>query len=164
MLATELEQVVSAANVHLGRMSAGRYQLVRTDDAGHAGRQAGLDLAVLDSHTGRQRPATTLSGGEQFQASLALALGLADVVGNTADASAAGFDALFVDEGFGSLDADALDLAIGALDELRGHGRMVAVVTHVEALKSALPVGVEVSARPDGGGSTLSARPVAAPT
>jgi exonuclease SbcC len=156
VLATELDRVAAAANVHLGRMSAGRYQLTRTDDAGHAGKQAGLDLAVVDSHTGRQRPTTTLSGGEQFQASLALALGLADVVGNTEGASAAGFEALFVDEGFGALDPDALDLAISALDELRGGGRAVGVITHVEALKAALPVGVEVRPRADGHGSTLT--------
>jgi exonuclease SbcC len=155
VLATELDRVAAAANVHLTRMSAGRYQLLRTDDAGHAGKQAGLDLAVLDSHTGRQRPTTTLSGGEQFEASLSLALGLADVVGNTAGASAAGFDALFVDEGFGSLDPDALDLAISALDELRDGGRVVGVITHVEALKAALPIGVEVRPRTDGNGSTL---------
>lgn len=156
VLATELDCVASAANVHLTRMTAGRYQLTRTDDAGHAGKQAGLDLAVLDSHTGRERPTTTLSGGEQFQASLALALGLADVVGNAEGASAAGFEALFIDEGFGSLDADALDLAIGALDELRGGGRAVGVITHVEALKAALPVGVEVRPRADAHGSTLT--------
>jgi exonuclease SbcC len=156
VLATELDRVAAAANVHLARMSAGRYQLERTDDAGHAGKQAGLDLAVVDSHTGRQRPTTTLSGGEQFQASLALALGLADVVGNTEAASAAGFEALFVDEGFGALDPDALDLAIAALDELRGGGRAVGVITHVEALKAALPVGIDVRPRPDGHGSTLS--------
>jgi exonuclease SbcC len=155
VLATELDRVAAAANVHLTRMSAGRYQLTRTDDAGHAGKQAGLDLAVIDSHTGRQRPTTTLSGGEQFQASLALALGLADVVGNTEGASAAGFEALFVDEGFGALDPDALDLAISALDELRGGGRAVGVITHVEALKAALPVGIEVRPRADAHGSTL---------
>jgi exonuclease SbcC len=158
VLATELDRVAAAANVHLARMSAGRYQLTRTDDAGHAGKQAGLDLAVIDSHTGRQRPTTTLSGGEQFQASLALALGLADVVGNTESASAAGFEALFVDEGFGALDPDALDLAIAALDELRGGGRAVGVITHVEALKAALPVGIDVRPRPDGHGSTLGVR------
>jgi exonuclease SbcC len=156
VLATELDRVAAAANVHLSRMTAGRYQLTRTDDAGHAGKQAGLDLAVIDSHTGRQRPTTTLSGGEQFQASLALALGLADVVGNTAGASAAGFEALFVDEGFGALDPDALDLAISALDELRGGGRAVGVITHVEALKAALPVGIEVRPRADAHGSTLT--------
>jgi exonuclease SbcC len=138
-------------------MSNGRYQLQRTDDAGHRAKQAGLDLAVLDSHTGRARPPATLSGGEQFQASLALALGLADVVSLGGTGSGRRFEALFVDEGFGSLDPDALDQAVEALHQIHAGGRMVGVVTHVEAMKQQLPIGVEVHRRPDGRGSTLRA-------
>jgi len=157
VLAGELERVTAAANVHLARMSNGRYQLQRTDDAGHRAKQAGLDLAVLDSHTGRARPPATLSGGEQFQASLALALGLADVVSLGGTGSGRRFEALFVDEGFGSLDPDALDQAVEALHQIHAGGRMVGVVTHVEAMKQQLPIGVEVHRRPDGRGSTLRA-------
>jgi len=156
VLAGELEQVTEAANVHLARMTAGRYQLLRTDDAGHRAKQAGLDLTVLDSHTGRARPPATLSGGEQFQASLALALGLADVVSAGGVASGRRFEALFVDEGFGSLDPEALDQAVDALHQIHAAGRMVGVITHVEAMKQQLPTGIEVRRRPDGRGSTIA--------
>lgn len=155
VLAGELEQVTEAANVHLARMTSGRFQLLRTDDAGHRAKQAGLDLAVLDSHTGRARPPATLSGGEQFQASLALALGLADVVSAGGVASGRRFEALFVDEGFGSLDPEALDQAVDALHQIHATGRMVGVITHVEAMKQQLPTGIEVRRRTDGRGSTV---------
>jgi exonuclease SbcC len=157
VLAGELERVTEAANVHLARMTNGRYQLRRTDDAGRRNKQAGLDLAVLDSHTGRARPPATLSGGEQFQASLALALGLADVVSRGGVGSGRRFEALFVDEGFGSLDPSALDQAVDALHQIHASGRMVGVITHVEAMKQQLPTGVEVRLRSDGRGSTLLA-------
>jgi DNA repair protein SbcC/Rad50 len=155
VLAGELERVSEAANVHLQRMTGGRYRLLRSDTAEHGGRRAGLDLRVHDSHTGRERPPASLSGGEQFQASLALALGLADVVSQGGSGSGRVFEALFVDEGFGSLDAEALDDAIDALHQLRATGRMIGVITHVEAMKQQLPVGIEVRRRPDGVGSTL---------
>jgi exonuclease SbcC len=155
VLAGELERVTEAANVHLGRMTNGRFRLQRTDDAGHRAKQAGLDLSVFDSHTGRARPPATLSGGEQFQASLALALGLADVVSLGGVGSGRRFEALFVDEGFGSLDPDALDQAVDALHQIHASGRMVGVITHVEAMKQQLPTGIEVVPRSDGRGSTL---------
>jgi DNA repair protein SbcC/Rad50 len=154
VLAHELDRVTAMANVHLGRMTAHRYRLQRVDAAGGRGR-TGLDLVVLDAHTGRSRATSTLSGGEQFQASLALALGLADVVSHGGVSSGRSFDALFVDEGFGSLDPDALELAIDALQQLQATGRMVGAITHVEAMKQQLPVGIEVRHLADGGGSTL---------
>ncbi len=157
VLAGELERVTEAANVHLARMTGGRYRLERTDDAGARNRPAGLDLAVFDSHTGRSRSPGTLSGGEQFQASLALALGLADVVSLGGSGSGRRFEALFVDEGFGSLDPDALDQAVDALHQIRSSGRMVGVITHVEAMKQQLPIGIEAIRREDGRGSTLHA-------
>ena len=163
VLAGELDRVTAAANVHLARMTGGRYRLERTDQAGRGGRRAGLDLVVHDAHTGRGRAPATLSGGEQFQAALALALGLADVVSHGGTGTGRVFEALFVDEGFGSLDPDALDLAVDALHQLRSTGRMVGVITHVEALKQQLPTGVEVRRRPDGGGSTLAAGPAVRP-
>jgi exonuclease SbcC len=158
VLGGELDRVAAAATVHLAAMTSGRYRLERTDEAGHRGRQAGLDLRVFDSHTGRSRSTATLSGGEQFQASLALALGLADVVSQGGRGTGRVYECLFVDEGFGSLDPDALDQAIDTLDQLRAGGRLIGVITHVEAMKQTLPVGIEVRRRADDRGSTLVQR------
>jgi exonuclease SbcC len=153
VLAGELDRVTAAANHHLGVMTNHRYRLARNDTKG------GLTLEVFDSHTGRSRATTSLSGGEQFQASLSLALGLADVVSQGGTGSGKQFEALFVDEGFGSLDPDALDDAIEALGTLRATGRMVGAITHVEAMKQALHPGIVVSRLPDGKGSTLNVNP-----
>ncbi|MEY4338797.1 MAG: hypothetical protein RLZ14_647 [Actinomycetota bacterium] len=153
VLAAELDRVTAAANLHLGHMSNGRYRLTRK------GGKGGLDLQVFDAHTGRERATASLSGGEQFQASLSLALGLADVVSHGGTASGKQFEALFVDEGFGSLDPKALDDAIEALSLIQAGGRMVGAITHVEAMKERLHTGIEVKALPDGRGSTLSVNP-----
>ncbi|MEN9646960.1 MAG: hypothetical protein RL238_3629 [Actinomycetota bacterium] len=153
VLAGELDRVTAAANHHLGVMTNHRYRLSRNDTKG------GLTLEVFDSHTGRSRPTTSLSGGEQFQASLSLALGLADVVSHGGTGSGKQFEALFVDEGFGSLDPDSLDDAIEALGTLRATGRMVGAITHVEAMKQALHPGIVVTRLPDGKGSTLNVNP-----
>jgi exonuclease SbcC len=155
VLTAELERVTAAASERLLRMTAGRYRLQRTETAASGNKQAGLDLEVFDSHTGRTRATGTLSGGEQFQASLALALGLADVVSHGGTGSGNVYGTLFIDEGFGSLDPEALEQVIDTLDTLRDGGRMVGVITHVEAMKQALPIGIEVLRRPDGRGSTL---------
>lgn len=155
VLSAELDRVADAANVHLGTMTSDRYQLARAHEVLDGRTGGGLDLLVVDAHTGTTRRTTSLSGGERFQASLALALGLADVVTSGTAATARTIDALFVDEGFGSLDADALDQAIGALDRLRRHGRLIGIITHVEAMKAALPVGIEVRRLPGARGSTI---------
>lgn len=154
VLAHELERVTAQANVHLALMSGQRYQLRRVDQTSGQGK-AGLELVVFDAHTGRERPTSTLSGGEQFQASLSLALGLADVVSHGGVSSGRSYEALFVDEGFGSLDPDALEQAIATLAQLQATGRMVAAITHVEAMKLQLPVGIEVQRRSDGAGSRV---------
>ena len=159
VLGRELDRVTNAANVHLARMTGDRYSLRRSEIPDDARRLFGLDIEVFDSTTGRPRSTKSLSGGEQFQASLALALGLADVVSHGGTASGKRFEALFVDEGFGSLDPDALDLAISALDQLRASGRMVGAITHVETMKRELPVGIEVRRRANGRGSTLVVNP-----
>ena len=127
------EQVVVAANLRLDEMSAGKYQLVRTDSAARRDARVGLGLAVLDRHTGKERSPATLSGGETFYTSLALALGLTDVV--VAQAGGAQLDTLFIDEGFGTLDPDTLDDVMSVIDDLRGNGRVIGVVSHVPDLK-----------------------------
>ena len=154
VLAGELDRVTQAANVHLARMTSSRYTLRRV-----TGSRGGLTLEVFDAHTGRARNTASLSGGEQFQASLALALGLADVVSHGGAASGKQFEALFVDEGFGSLDSDALDDAMTALSMLQAAGRVVGAITHVEAMKERLHVGIEVKRLADGKGSTLVMHP-----
>ena len=155
VLGVELDRVVDAANGHLEEMTSGRYRLARVTDTTDARVATGLDLVVDDAYTGTSRRTTSLSGGERFQASLALALGLADVVTAGASATARTLDALFVDEGFGSLDAGALDQAIATLDRLRVHGRQIGVITHVEAMQSALPIGIRVERLPGEAGSRI---------
>jgi exonuclease SbcC len=159
VLARELDQVTNAANVHLRRMTASRFSLERADPSEDGRTTTGLDLRVRDANNGRTRATTSLSGGEQFQASLSLALGLADVVSLGGAGSGKQFEALFVDEGFGSLDPSALEEAIAALHQLQSSGRMVGAITHVEAMKQQLHVGIEVTRLADGSGSTLVVHP-----
>ncbi|WP_276329072.1 SbcC/MukB-like Walker B domain-containing protein, partial [Crossiella equi] len=151
VLAARLEEVAEAATHRLRRMSQGRYSFVHSDEAGPRGLRGGLGLDVLDDYSGQRRPAKTLSGGESFLASLSLALGLADVV--AAETGGAVLDTLFVDEGFGTLDADTLDLVMDTLDELRAGGRVVGLVSHVEELRTRIPTRLRV--RKARTGSTL---------
>jgi DNA repair protein SbcC/Rad50 len=151
VLAARLEEVAVAASRRLRRMSQGRYEFVHSDAAGPRGTRGGLGLDVVDDYTGRVRPAKTLSGGESFLASLSLALGLADVV--AAETGGALLDTLFVDEGFGTLDPETLDLVMDTLDELRAGGRVVGLVSHVEELRQRIPIRLRV--RKARTGSTL---------
>jgi len=148
VLAAELEEIVEAANLRLQDMSSARYRLQHTDARAARGAASGLGLQVMDAHTGQARPAQSLSGGETFLASLALALGLAEVV--TARAGGVKLDTLFIDEGFGSLDDDTLDLAMRTLDELRQGGRTVGLISHVAAMKEQLPAQLVVEATAQG--------------
>ena len=141
VLAARLEEVAAAASQRLLRMTSGRYCLVHTDARRGAGR-SGLGLLAQDAWTGVDRDTSTLSGGETFLASLALALGLADVV--TAEAGGTRIEALFVDEGFGSLDEDTLEEVMTVLDGLREGGRMVGIVSHVPELRQRIPAQVRV--------------------
>ncbi len=141
-------QVVAAANVRLGAMSSGRYELRRTDESGTRRERTGLTLAVIDRHTGAERSPRSLSGGETFYTSLALALGLADVV--KAEAGGVDLDTLFIDEGFGTLDADTLDQVMAVIDELRDRGRVVGIVSHVADLKDRVAERLEVRRLADG--------------
>jgi exonuclease SbcC len=151
VLAARLEEVAVAATARLRRMSDDRFSFVHNDDAERRGKRGGLGLDVLDDYSGQIRPAKTLSGGETFLASLALALGLADVV--AAETGGALLDTLFVDEGFGMLDADTLDEVMNTLDELRAGGRVVGLVSHVEELRQRIPTRLRV--RKSRTGSTL---------
>ncbi|MEW2257266.1 SMC family ATPase [Streptomyces sp. NPDC047869] len=141
VLAARLEQVAAAATVRLHRMSSGRYTLVHSDDRTGRGR-SGLGLHVVDAWTGRERDTATLSGGETFFASLALALGLADVV--TDEAGGVRLDTLFIDEGFGSLDDQTLDEVLDVLDTLRERDRSVGIVSHVADLRRRVHAQLEV--------------------
>ncbi|MEU6599378.1 SMC family ATPase [Streptomyces flaveolus] len=153
VLAARLEQVAAAATVRLQRMSSGRYTLVHSDDRTGRGR-SGLGLHVVDAWTGRERDTATLSGGETFFASLALALGLADVV--TDEAGGVRLDTLFIDEGFGSLDDQTLDEVLDVLDSLRERDRSVGIVSHVADLRRRIHAQLEIVK--DRSGSTLRQR------
>ncbi|MBN9158035.1 SMC family ATPase [Microbacterium sp.] len=148
VLAAELEEIVAAANLRLADMSSGRYQLRHSDARAARGAASGLGIVVFDAFTGQTRPAQSLSGGETFLGSLALALGLAEVV--TARAGGIQLDTLFIDEGFGSLDGETLDVAMRTLDELRAGGRTVGVISHVEAMQEQIPAQITVRTTPDG--------------
>ncbi len=143
VLAWRLTQVVAAANQRLLRMSDQRYTLEHTGHRGAGETRGGLSLLVRDEWSGEARDPATLSGGETFVVSLALALGLADVV--TAEAGGADLDTLFVDEGFGALDADTLDDVMGTLDGLRDGGRVVGVVSHVDELRTRIPTQLVIT-------------------
>jgi exonuclease SbcC len=140
-------------------MTGGRYGIQRATEVTDGRRTFGLDLEILDAHTGRARSPKSLSGGEQFQASLALALGLADVVSQGGTGSGRRVEALFIDEGFGSLDPRALDDAIETLHHLQATGRTIGAITHVEAMKERLHPGIVVTRHPSGKGSVLTVNP-----
>ena len=148
VLAARLEEVAQAATIRLERMSNGRYQLVHTDELRRGTGRSGLELRVVDGWTGRERPPATLSGGETFLASLALALGLADVV--AAEAGGSRLETLFIDEGFGSLDERTLDEVLDVLDGLREGGRTVGIVSHVAELRQRIPARLRVIKGRDG--------------
>ncbi|MEB3321864.1 MAG: SMC family ATPase [Synechococcaceae cyanobacterium] len=144
VLSAYLEEICGYANQRLELMTSGRYRLLLTDAAGRRGSRAGLGLRVLDAYTGEEREVASLSGGETFQASLALALGVADTV--QAHAGGVALETLFIDEGFGTLDPDNLQLAMDELDRLREGGRMIGIISHVGALRERIRSGISVIA------------------
>jgi exonuclease SbcC len=148
VMAALLDDVLVATTRRLQVMSRGRYLMLRKEEAGPRNRTAGLDLEVLDNHTGRRRDVNTLSGGESFMAALSLALGLSDVV--QSNAGGIRLDAIFIDEGFGSLDAESLDYAIQTLKGLQQSGRLVGIISHVPELKEFVDARVEVVAGREG--------------
>ncbi|MET0998386.1 MAG: SbcC/MukB-like Walker B domain-containing protein, partial [Marmoricola sp.] len=153
VLSERLRQVVAAANDRLGDMTDQRYALEQADEKGAGEQRGGLSLRIRDEWSGKQRDPATLSGGETFLVSLALALGLADTV--THEAGGTQLDTLFIDEGFGALDATTLDGVMDTLDSLRDGGRVVGLVSHVAELRNRVPSQLEV--RKARRGSTLCA-------
>ncbi|KGJ78359.1 hypothetical protein GY21_07005 [Cryobacterium roopkundense] len=142
VLAAQLEEIVVAANVRLRTMTSGRYTLEHDDSRVKGGARSGLGLAIRDEFTGQARATHSLSGGETFLASLALALGLAEAV--AAQAGGITLDTLFVDEGFGSLDSETLETAMGTLDKLRAGGRTIGLISHVESMKEQIPARLSI--------------------
>ena len=155
VLIARLEEVLAAANPRLAAISSGRYELMSVPDDGTASRKSGLGLAIIDHDTDALRSPRTLSGGETFYTSLALALGLADVV--SAEAGGVELRTMFIDEGFGSLDSHTLSLVMAQLQALRCAGRTVGVISHVEEMATQIADQIQVRPLPDGG-STLSVR------
>ena len=128
-------------------MSNGQYKLLRTDERDGAA-QTGLGLNVLDYYTGKVRPVSTLSGGETFMASLALALGLSDVI--SCSSGGIKLDTMFIDEGFGTLDSDSLELALRILSEVSGGSHLVGIISHVAELADRIDRQIVVHKTPTG--------------
>jgi exonuclease SbcC len=148
VLASRLDDVLELASRRLYSMSRGQFTLKRALLGADKRKNAGLDLEVEDAHSGSTRPTSSLSGGEGFMASLSLALGLADVVQN--ELGGVRLDAVFVDEGFGTLDSEALELAMKTLAELQAGGRIVGVISHVPELKDQIARRLLVRKTPEG--------------
>ncbi|MEW5009414.1 MAG: SMC family ATPase [Cycloclasticus sp.] len=148
VLSVLLDDVLIQASKRLNLMSKGRYRLVRKEQRAKGNKASGLELEVDDEYSGKSRSVSTLSGGESFMAALSLALGLSDVVQSYAGGIK--LDALFIDEGFGSLDTESLDLAINSLIELQASGRMIGIISHVSELKEQMPLRLDVVPSLDG--------------
>ena len=142
------ERVLRAANLRLKVMSQNRYTLLRKTESDDGRRRSGLEIEVLDSYTGKARSSNSLSGGESFMASLSLALGLSDVVGQ--NAGGIRLDAMFIDEGFGSLDAETLELSIRTLSEMAGANRIIGIISHVTELRERIDKQIQVEKTPAG--------------
>lgn len=148
VLAAYFDEIITAANIRLNKMAGGRFVLKRKEEKGKGSKQEGLELEVFDNYTGKARHVKTLSGGESFKASLALALGLADVV--QCYAGGISLDTMFVDEGFGTLDPESLDNAIQCLIDLQKGGRLVGIISHVPELKERIDARLEISTAKEG--------------
>ncbi|QSX42055.1 AAA family ATPase [Shewanella cyperi] len=142
VLSVLLDDVLREASQRLQLMSKGRYRLLRKEDRAKGNKASGLELEVEDAYSGKVRAVATLSGGESFMAALSLALGLSDVV--QAYAGGIKLDTLFIDEGFGSLDQESLEMAIRTLMDLQASGRMIGVISHVSEMKEQLQTRIDV--------------------
>lgn len=143
-----LEQIVQVANERLRKLSNGQFFLKRSERVEKRNRQSGLGLDVYDAYTGQTRDVKTLSGGEKFNASLCLALGMADIIQSYEGGIS--IETMFIDEGFGSLDEESLTKAVDALIDLQKSGRFIGVISHVQELKNAMPAVLEVMKQKDG--------------
>ena len=148
VLGIMLDDILSCANRFFSMLSQGRYSLRRI--VGNTGGNSfgGLDLEVLDANMGGARSIETLSGGEQFLASLSLAFGLSDVVQSYS--GSVRLDSIFIDEGFGSLDQETLDTAMKALAQIQKMGRTIGIISHVSELKGRIAARIEVGRKPSG--------------
>lgn len=144
VLAAYFDDIIQAANMRLKPMTDGRFELCRIGEKQKGGAQQGLDLEVYDYYTGQGRHVKVISGGESFKASLALALGLSDVV--QSNAGGISIDTMFIDEGFGALDSESLEKSIQCLLELQQSGKLVGVISHVQELKERIRARIEISA------------------
>ena len=143
------DKILIRANRRLRKMTNDQYDLIRRQDKTDLKSQAGLDLDVVDHYNGTVRAVNTLSGGESFKASLALALGLSDEI--QMSAGGVNLETMFVDEGFGSLDDESLKLAINTLQELSGGNRLVGIISHVNELKDKINEQIIVTKDISGG-------------
>lgn len=157
-IAAMFDEILDAANLRLGPITNHRYQLHRPVETTGGRTKRGLDIAVFDANTEKSRSTTSLSGGEGFQASLALALGLSDVVQQ--NSGGIKLDAIFIDEGFGTLDQETLDTALDTLCSLTGEMRAVGLISHTEQVKSLITAGFDIEITPSG--SHIHARTSAA--
>ena len=149
VLGGEFERILDVADKHLQRMSDGRYGMKLSDHRAKGSRSGGgLNLNITDTWTGEPRDAASLSGGESFLASLALALGLAEVV--QSNNGGIELDTLFIDEGFGTLDSETLDTVMNTIESLRENGRTIGLISHVEEMKNRIPTQIVVEKGPRG--------------
>lgn len=149
VLGGEFERILDVADKHLQRMSDGRYGMRLSDHRAKGSRSGGgLNLNITDTWTGEPRDAASLSGGESFLASLALALGLAEVV--QSNNGGIELDTLFIDEGFGTLDSETLDTVMNTIESLRENGRTIGLISHVEEMKNRIPTQIVVEKGPRG--------------
>ena len=142
VLGVMLTAITTEANRLLGSVYSGRYRLYRTDEIAGSARKGGLELEVFDSHNNQRRSVTTLSGGEKFLVALSLAIGLSTVV--QAQGSGIRLEAMFIDEGFGSLDREAVNDALEVLQGIQKGAGLVGIISHVDALAESIPGKIQV--------------------
>ena len=142
------DRIIQRANLRFMVMSGGQFELRRQENASDLRAQSGLELCILDHHSGSERSVRTLSGGESFMAALSMALGLSDEI--QSQSGGIRLDTMFVDEGFGTLDDESLELAMRALASLAGGHRLIGIISHVDSLKSRIEKRIEATKGADG--------------
>lgn len=148
VLQTYLKRILKRGNEKLTLLTNGRYQFELKEEQGSFKKKTGLEINIFDDNAGTLRGVNTLSGGESFIAALSLALSLAEVIQE--EAGGIKIEAMFIDEGFGSLDEDALEMAIRALESIEGEGRLIGIISHVRELKERIPQQLQIKSTLDG--------------